>query len=457
MEFQDRESEDSNLLRKHRLYVWVLLFTAGVYSVSGITSHMNDVTLNDGIEFRWYVSLVVLLVIPVMTLTAWGGRNAENLFKVLALLFTAHVLGMNYVNGFRFQYVLALFSTVWGVGILVEDLRYIKVYYALMVLTFGALVMLIPDMATDRMELLQNFVIAQVLAYLVTSTKIRNHRRIMHYLDRIRNLGTDLELKNKALDEAYNDTQSSIRYAGGIQRHILPGGDELRARLGGGYVFFEPCGIVSGDFFWVHEDGDALWFSVADCTGHGVPGAFVSLLAYTALNRGFERMGTNGPAAVLNDADDYLRKVFAVSTAEVSREGMDIALCRLDRPSGRLDFSLAKRPLLVVKADGSLLEFKGDRSSIGTGDMPSGGFSQCEVQLTRSDMVYLFSDGITDQFGGAEDRKFGLVRLRELLKSIHLRPAEEQRQMISDIFNQWRNNKEQTDDVCLMGLRFEVK
>jgi serine phosphatase RsbU (regulator of sigma subunit) len=390
-----------------------------------------------------------------MLFTGWGKRHAEQLFKVVALLFTAHVLGMNYVNGFRFQYVLALFSTVWGVGILVEDLRYIKAYYALMLLTFGGLVLLLPDMATDRMELLQNFVIAQVLAYLVISSKIRNQRKTMLYMERIRKLGADLEQKNKALDEAYNDTQSSIRYASGIQRHILPAGDDLSARLGGGYVFFEPCGIVSGDFFWVHEDEDTLWFSVADCTGHGVPGAFVSLLAYTALNRGFERMGTNGPAAVLNDADDYLRRVFAVSTADVTREGMDIALCRLDRPTGRLTFSLAKRPLLAIRADGSLVEFKGDRSSIGTGDMPSSGFSQYEIQLMPSDMVYLFSDGITDQFGGTEDRKFGLVRLRELLKSVHLRPAEEQRQMIVEIFNQWRCNRELTDDVCLLGLRFE--
>lgn len=441
--------------RRQRLYTWVLLFTALVYTVSGITSHMNDATLHDGIEYRWYVSLSVLLMLLLMRFTAWGQRHAERMFQVVALLFTAHVLGMNYVNGFRFQYVLALFSTVWGVGILVEDLRYIKAYYALMLLTFGGLVLLLPEMATDRMELLQNFVIAQVLAYLVISNKIRNHRKTMHYMERIRNLGADLEQKNTALDAAYKETQSSLRYASGIQRHILPGDEDLRTGLGSGYVFFEPCGIVSGDFYWVREEGDSLWFSVADCTGHGVPGAFVSLLAYNALNRGFERNSASGPAAVLNDANDHLRRVFAASSADVNREGMDVALCRLERASGILTFALARRPLLAVRANGLLEEFKGDRASIGTGDMPIGGFTEHTMKLDHSDMIYLFSDGITDQFGGEQGRKFGIGRLREFLLRNRLRSMEDQRKVLIETFKTWSSGATQVDDVCFLCLKHQ--
>ena len=457
MDFQTQSSEDGTGQRRQRLYTWVLLFTALVYTVSGITSHMNDATLHDGIEYRWYVSLTVLLLIPLMRFTAWGQRHAEQVFQVVALLFTAHVLGMNYVNGFRFQYVLALFSTVWGVGILVEDLRYIKAYYALMLLTFGGLVLLLPEMATDRMELLQNFVIAQVLAYLVISSKIRNHRKTMLYMERIRKLGADLEQKNKALDEAYSETQSSIRYASGIQRHILPAEEEFSTEVSAGYVFFEPCGIVSGDFYWVRQDGDKLWFAVADCTGHGVPGAFVSLLAHTALTQGFEQAGARGPAAVLDYADDHLRRIFEAAENETAREGMDVALCRLDRSSGSITFALARRPLLTVRADGSTEEFKGDRSSIGTGEAPSEGFTERSIRLGMHDMVYIFSDGITDQFGGTDDRKFGFPRLRDFLAGVHLLSLSEQRQAIARAFTQWRCNRDQTDDVCLFAIRYDPR
>ena len=439
--------------RRKRLYTIVLLFTAAVYSVSGITSHLNDATLNDGIEYRWYVSLVVLAAVPLVRYSTWGQTNAERIFKVLSLLFTAHVIGMNYVNAFQFQYVLALFSTVWGVGIIIEDLRFITVYYCLMLFGFGTLIFYVPDMATDRMELLQNFVIAQVLAYLVTYNKIRNHLRTLRYLDRIRSLGNDLEQKNKALDEAYSDTQSSIRYASGIQRYILPGEKVLEQKLKSCYVVFEPRDVVSGDFYWVKEQGDDVWFGVADCTGHGVPGAFISLLAYTALDRSFDMASEKGPACMLHEANTYLRQMFALSGQEHANEGMDMALCRLSRSSGHLTFAGSRRPLLLARADGELIEKKGDRMSIGMRDSETDSFTDHHLNVSDGDMVYLFSDGLADQFGGEYDRKFGMARIREFVRKHHRAQMAEQKEALHSTFSHWRQSAPQIDDICVLGIR----
>jgi serine phosphatase RsbU (regulator of sigma subunit) len=449
----EQEHSKEGTDRRKRLYTIVLIFTAAVYSISGITSHLNDATLNDGIEYRWYVSLTVLAAVPLLRYTRWGEANAERIFKVLSLLFTAHVIGMNYVNGFQFQYVLALFSTVWGVGIIIEDLRFITIYYVLMLFGFGTLIFYIPEMATDRMELLQNFVIAQVLAYLVTYNKIRNHLRTLRYLDRIRALGNDLEKKNKALDEAYSDTQSSIRYASGIQRYILPGEKVLQQKLKSCYVVFEPRDVVSGDFYWVKERGDDVWFGVADCTGHGVPGAFISLLAYTALDRSFDMASERGPACMLHEANMYLRQMFALSGQEHTNEGMDMALCKLSRSSGQLTFAGSRRPLLLARADGELVEQKGDRMSIGMRDSEMHSFTDHHLTVHDGDMVYLFSDGLVDQFGGEHDRKFGMARMREFVRQHHLTHLTEQKKALHATYAQWRQSTTQIDDICVLGIR----
>ncbi len=360
---------------------------------------------------------------------------------------------MNYVNGFQFQYVLALFITVWGVGIIIEDLRFITIYYVLMLFGFGTLIFYVPEMATDRMELLQNFVIAQVLAYLVTYNKIRNHLRTLRYLDRIRALGNDLEKKNKALGEAYSDTQSSIRYASGIQRYILPGEKVLQQKLKSCYVVFEPRDVVSGDFYWVKERGDDVWFGVADCTGHGVPGAFISLLAYTALDRSFEMASERGPACMLHEANMYLRQMFALSGQEHTNEGMDMALCKLSRSSGQLTFAGSRRPLLLARADGELVEQKGDRVSIGMRDSEMHSFTDHHLTVHDGDMVYLFSDGLVDQFGGEHDRKFGMARMRDFVKQYHLTHLTEQKKALHTTYSQWRQSAPQIDDICVLGIR----
>lgn len=439
--------------RSLRLYVRVLFFTAVIYGVSGITSHLNDVTLSDGLEYRWYVSLVVLLVIGMLKLSEWAKANYESIFKVLCIAFTAHVLYMNYVNDFRFQYVLALFSTVWGVGILIENIRYITVFYVSLLISFAALIFHVEEIATDRMELLQNFLVAQTLAYAVIYFKIKNFNRMMDYLGQVRLLSTSVGKKNVELDQAYKDIQSSIRYASNIQSHILPSEESLRQTLGDAFVILLPSDVVSGDFYWAESKDNIKWFAVADCTGHGIPGAFISLLAFNALTKALSEYPNGMPGELLHSANTYIRQIFSVSGQIHAHEGMDVGLCRLDIEKRTLHFSGSKRPLFLLRADGELVEVKGNREGVGMADTTETTFVNHLMDYSSGDMVFLFSDGVVDQFGGPNGRKFSARKLRELLSSNASASCDEMNASLRSALLEWKNGHAQIDDICLMGVR----
>lgn len=439
--------------RSAKLYTRVLFFTAFIYIVSGITSHLNDPTLNDGIGYRWYVSLSVLLVIGLLHYNAWAKANYERIFKVLCIAFTAHVLGMNYVNDFKFQYVLALFSTVWGIGILIEDIRYITWFYLSLLIAFAGLIFHVEHIATDRMELLQNFIVAQTLAYAVIYFKIKNFNKMLSYLGQIRDLSGNIERKNAALDHAYKEIQSSIRYASNIQAHILPNEDMLRQRLGDAYVIFLPSDVVSGDFYWVERKGDTVWFAVADCTGHGIPGAFISLLAYNSLAKALSENINGMPGDLLHSANTYIREIFSVSGQKHAHEGMDVAICRVDIAARKLYYAGSRRPMLLVKAEGGLLEFKANREGIGMTDTTSTTFVNHTIDFASGDTVHLFSDGVVDQFGGSNGRKFSNQRLRETLVANSGLSFQEQHQSLRSTLMDWKKNERQIDDICVMAVR----
>jgi len=439
--------------RSLKLYIRVLFFVAVIYAVSGITSHLNDPTLNDGFGHRWYVSLVVLGVIVLLKVSPMARTYYERLFKVLCIAFTAHVLWMNYINEFRFQYVLALFSTVWGIGILIEDIRYITWFYIGLLLSFAGMIFHVDEIATDRMELLQNFLVAQTLAYAVIYFKIKNFSRMLEYLGEIRTLSGNIERKNVELDHAYKDIQSSIRYASNIQGHILPSEAVLRERLGDAFVIFLPSDVVSGDFYWAERKDDITWFAVADCTGHGIPGAFISLLAFNSLTKALSEHPEGLPGELLHSANTYIREIFSVSGQKHAHEGMDVAICRVDRSARTLHFAGSKRPLFLLRSDGTLVEEKGNREGIGMTDTSSQTFVNHEFPYAAGDTVILFSDGVVDQFGGPDGKKFNVRQLRELLSERGAIPTAQMKESLEYTIVDWKKNHTQIDDICLLGVR----
>ncbi len=249
-----------------------------------------------------------------------------------------------------------------------------------------------------------------------------------------------IEIKNR-------DITDSIKYAERIQKTMLPADELVQYHLKDVFVLYKPKDIVAGDFYWLEKKNDSVLFGVADCTGHGVPGAIVSVVCYNALNRSVRQYGLTKPNEVLDKAKAII--VDAFSQNEDVRDGMDAALCSIE--GKKLYFSGANNPLWLFR-DQELITYKPDRQPVGKHEVEKP-FSVQEIDLIKGDTVYIFSDGFADQFGGEKNKKFKSTQLKRLLLSIQKEDLQKQKQILSKEFDKWRGNYEQMDDVCIMGVR----
>jgi serine phosphatase RsbU (regulator of sigma subunit) len=242
----------------------------------------------------------------------------------------------------------------------------------------------------------------------------------------------------------------SINYARRIQSAILPSEFELNELPKEIFVLYKPKDIVAGDFYWIKKYENNLFIGVCDCTGHGVPGAMVSVICNGALNRSVEEFGIADPGLVLNKTRELIQKEFENSDEKV-QDGMDAAIININE--NHLSFAGANNPLWLIRAKSkSLEEIKGNKQAVSAGTLAEP-FESHKLQIESGDMVYLFTDGISDQFGGPIGRKFGKKALRELLLDVHEKPILQQKQMIEDSIQDWMGTLPQIDDICIVGIR----
>jgi len=255
---------------------------------------------------------------------------------------------------------------------------------------------------------------------------------------------------NKILYQKNKEITDSIRYAKRIQKAILPSNDVIKRCLPESFVFYKPKDIVAGDFYWMEEMGDKVLFAVADCTGHGVPGAMVSVVCHNALNRAVKEFGLIEPAAVLNKVNDMVIEAFEMSDDEV-KDGMDIALCMYDRSTRKLAYAGANNPLYILHKE-EFKEYKADRQPIGVyGDRKP--FTNTEVDVQEGSSIYIFSDGYIDQFGGPKYKKFKKRQFIEMIQKMQPMLLPQQKKHIGKRFKEWKGDLEQIDDVCVIGVR----
>jgi serine phosphatase RsbU (regulator of sigma subunit) len=252
-----------------------------------------------------------------------------------------------------------------------------------------------------------------------------------------------MEIKNKEITD-------SITYAKRIQAAILPADSVIKTSLPDSFIVYKPKDIVAGDFYWLEKKDKLLIFAAADCTGHGVPGAMVSVICNNALNRSVREFGLSSPAAILDKTRELVIAEFEKSDEEV-KDGMDISLCCYDPSSMMLKWAGANNPLLVLNTKG-LTEFKADKQPIGKYTDPKP-YTEHSIQLQKNDTIYLYTDGYQDQFGGDKGKKFKASSLKALFLSIHTKPVGEQKQIIDTTFESWKGGLEQIDDVCVIGIR----
>lgn len=263
-----------------------------------------------------------------------------------------------------------------------------------------------------------------------------------------------IEQKSSLLELAYKDISDSISYASRIQQAILPAESEMRECFKDHFILFHPRDIVSGDFYWHAVNGDNVFIAVADCTGHGVPGAFMSMIGNTLLNEIIITKKITDPGEILSQLDRGVKRALKQLTGETeSNDGMDIALCRYNRSTNELWYAGANRPLFTFTG-GELVEFKADKKPVGGAFHPEGSYTSNTVKLNKDTMIYMFSDGYHDQFGGPSGKKFMMKRLKALLSDIHHKTCNEQRIVLAESLENWKGQIEQIDDVLVVGVRF---
>ncbi|HLN19657.1 MAG TPA: SpoIIE family protein phosphatase [Bacteroidales bacterium] len=280
---------------------------------------------------------------------------------------------------------------------------------------------------------------------------IRFRERQLHEKNRI--LEEKVKERTAEIEAQKEEITSSIEYASRIQLAMLPFSGLFSETFSDYFIIFKPRDIVSGDFYWIGADDKNLYLTVADCTGHGVPGAFMSTLGISVLNEIVTQNGNLKANIFLNLLREKIKMLLHQTGKEgEAADGMDISLCVLSKNRQKLQFSGAYNPLYIYTG-GELVEIKADRMPIGIFYGEEASFTNNEINIRKGDILYLLSDGLTDQFGGPDGSKFKKAQLKKLLSEIYMRPMSEQKKLIELEFLKWKGQNEQVDDVTFIGVR----
>ncbi len=274
----------------------------------------------------------------------------------------------------------------------------------------------------------------------------RQVRRKIQLLSLARSSNRRLEMKNRNLTD-------SLKYAKRIQEALLPSEGYFRKHFQESFIFFKPKDIVSGDFYWIGEKGDNVFVVAADCTGHGVPGALMSMIGIEIIGKAINENNIETPSEILGVLSKGLEKTFSSekNIGTIIRDGMDIGLCRIDKAAMKMTYAGSFFPLYMIR-DNSLTEIRGDKIIIGM--TPEGAaYTDHEIDIMVNDIFYVFSDGYVDQFGGSENKKFMYRRFRYLLTRIHGFSVGDQKSILEEEFYDWMGTNVQVDDILVIGFR----
>ncbi|MBK6984676.1 MAG: SpoIIE family protein phosphatase [Bacteroidetes bacterium] len=264
----------------------------------------------------------------------------------------------------------------------------------------------------------------------------------------------EIELKTKELEILFKQVTDSIHYAKRIQEAILPPNNLVKQILPESFVLYKPKDIVSGDFYWIDKKKDWCYFAAVDCTGHGVPGAFMSIVGYNLLKDILKNTDSIQPSIIMDKMNDGVANTLHTNTTsgKQTKDGMDMTLCALNYNTLELQFSGAYNPLYIIRGN-ELIQYKADKFPVGMFIGEKQNFTNHSIQLQKGDSIYIFSDGYADQFGGPRGKKFMAGNFRQLLSDVSKLPIERQKTMLNQTIEEWRGNLEQVDDILIIGVK----
>ncbi len=290
------------------------------------------------------------------------------------------------------------------------------------------------------------------IIFIIFQIRTKNLRKLNRILKEKELAGIELGNQREQLMHKNKSITDSIHYAKRIQEALLPSEKYFKSLLPSSFILYMPKDIVSGDFYWINQTDDKIFLAVVDCTGHGVPGAFMSII-------GFELLGNITTIEKIMDASEILNRLnkgvsetFGIDNDEYDlKDGMDLSLCVIDKKNKTLEYAGAFNPLYVIK-DNKIIEYKADRYTIGMLNDPDESFTKHAIPLEEVEMIYMFTDGYTDQFGGPEEKKFKFRRFRHLLLTIHKLSLNKQKLFLQESLEKWKRDLEQVDDILVIGI-----
>lgn len=263
----------------------------------------------------------------------------------------------------------------------------------------------------------------------------------------------EIEEKTRELEVLFKQVTDSIHYAKRIQEAILPPNSIVKNLLPQSFVLYKPKDIVSGDFYYIDKKGDWVYFAAVDCTGHGVPGAFMSIVGHNLLKEILNNTNLTKPSDIMDKMNEGVANTLHVNVSEKqTKDGMDMTLCAINFNTLELQFAAAFNPLYLIRK-GELIQCKADKFPVGMHIGEKQAFSNNSIQLETGDTIYIFSDGYADQFGGPKGKKFMAGNFRNLLTDISKLHIEDQKDRLNKTIEEWRGYLEQVDDILVIGVR----
>lgn len=359
----------------------------------------------------------------------------------------------DYGNAFKFQTLLTEIKDTLYIAANDKKIQSIQFNYELekreTQITLLTKTKELQDVKIKKQKFTQRtFIVGFIIAILAAIQAYRNYRRKVKTNELLSKQKNEIEIQNKSLTD-------SINYAERIQSAMFPSKDILSENLFEYFILFKPLDIVSGDFYWFKQNNNSIFIAAADCTGHGVPGAFMSILGLTFLNELVHKAVTFNANEVLTRLREHvIKSLNQTNNNSGTRDGMEMALLILDLESNKLQFSGARRPLYMIR-DKQMTELTGDKMPLGIYEEGDVTFTNKETEFKKDDIVYLFSDGYVDQLGGPDRKTFKTKKFKDtLLNNCHL-PMNKQKEVLETALEEWKSNVEQIDDILVIGIKLK--
>ena len=428
---------------------WLAIMVIVFLPLLGILHNMSG-TDTDPIIYRLVITGLCILTFILSFTSSWFKMNIIYAVYFVLILISIWLAYMMYINNLNFQYVLGMAVTILAGPALMKSKTHL-LYYSI----FLIILIFISIMPSEVPFISKSMFILTFMALIITLYFIFNSKLTMQ--NKLQLANAEITSQKEKLEETNTHISDSINYAQNIQRAILPKKEIIYNSFPGAFVLFKPKDVVSGDFYWFsslkEEENSKLIIATVDCTGHGVPGAFMSMIGYELLNEIVLGKRITQPSLILNKLHKGIIRVLRQEDNEAkAMDGMDIALCCFDKEKNILQYAGAHRPLNLFQ-NGEFIEIKADKRGIGGLVLEERNYTNHTLELHKGDTFYMSSDGYPDQFGGPRDKKYGSRRLKEKLASIQEMDMKEQDQEMNTELKNWKGNCIQTDDILLIGVR----